>query len=291
MIQNHKLVGGVPVIQYIDSPNRGGALVPEVLVLHYTVVWPADAAIRAFKNPATRASAHLVLEVNGHFTQMVPFNRQAWHAGVSSWRGRERLNHWSLGIEIVNPGPVFPNGAKVKDVNGRDWGGAYAPRPADPALWPKSCPPSWKHWALYPETQLVALEQVCRSLVAHYGLREIVAHSDVAPGRKFDPGPVFPMERIRAAAFRKDSQPLAPAIDPATLPQLSKGPKSPATAHHVALAQQRLNAHGATPPLVDDGWFGEKTRLATVDFQKRMGVGGEPGVIGPLTWPLLLADP
>ena len=286
IIQNHRLEGA----PFIESPNRGGTLAPEVLVLHYTVSWPVDAVVRAFKNSLTRASAHLVLDFNGTFTQMVPFNRQAWHAGVSSWRGRERLNHWSLGIEIVNPGPVFPDGTKVKDVNGRAWTGSYAPRPADPALWPKSCPPSWKHWALYPEAQLVTLEEVCRLLVAQYGLREIVAHSDVAPGRKFDPGPVFPMERIRAAAFRKDS-PLAPAIDPATLPQLSKGPKSAATAHHVALAQQRLNAHGATPPLDDDGWFGEKTRLATLDFQKRMGVGGETGAIGPLTWSLLLADP
>jgi N-acetylmuramoyl-L-alanine amidase len=286
VIQNHRLIG----VPFIESPNCGGALSPEVLVLHYTVSWPASAVIAGFRRPASRASAHLVLDLDGQFTQMVPFHRQAWHAGVSEWRGRQKLNHWSLGIEIVNPGPVFPGESVTIDDNKRTWKGGFKPGPTDPALLPKGCPKHWKHWATYDASQIQALESVCRELVVEYGLKEIVGHSDVSPGRKFDPGPIFPMERIRTAAFRRDSIPIAPPIDPKNLPTLRKGPKLASTVPHVSLAQERLNVHGADPKLLVDGDFGGKTQNAVVDFQKRRGIDDD-GVIGKQSWPLLLADP
>lgn len=290
-IVSHRLVAA----PFFESPNCGsGVLKPEILVLHYTVSWPASAVVRAFKSPATRASAHLVLDLDGTWTQMVAFNRQAWHAGESEWEGRPKLNTWSLGIEIVNPGPVFPGETVALDVNKRVWKGAH--KLADPARLPPKCPPGWKHWATYTVEQISALESVCRLLVQEYGLRSIVGHSDIAPGRKFDPGPMLPIERIREHAFAKsDTEPspapasLAPTIDPSNLPTLATGPFDTATEQYVELLQTRLNATGTVPPLVVDGHFGWKTYEAVRIFQRgRLLV--IDGKVGPKTWRELLRE-
>jgi N-acetylmuramoyl-L-alanine amidase len=291
-IVSHRLVAA----PFFESPNCGsGPLKPEILVLHYTVSWPASAVVRAFKSPATRASAHLVLDLNGTWTQMVAFNRQAWHAGESEWEGRPKLNTWSLGIEIVNPGPVFPGETVTLDVNKRVWKGAY--KLADPARLPPQCPPSWKYWATYTVEQLAALETVCRLLVQEYGLRAIVGHSDIAPGRKFDPGPMLPIDRLREHAFAKsDTEPsppptmtIAPPVDPSRLPVLSAGPVDPDTVPHVELLQQRLNQTGTVPPLLVDGHFWTKTDEALRSFQRSRFLKVD-GVVGPLTWRELLRE-
>lgn len=291
-IVNHRLVAA----PFFESPNCGsGALRPELLVLHYTVSWPAAAVVRAFKSPATRASAHLVLDLDGTWTQMAAFNRQAWHAGESSWEGRPKLNTWSIGIEIVNPGPVFPGETVTLDVNKRVWKGGH--KLADPARLPPQCPPSWKHWATYTVEQISALESVCRLLVQEYGLRAIVAHSDIAPGRKFDPGPMLPIERIREHAFAiSDTEPspaptmtIAPPVNPEALPSLASGPFDPETAPYVELLQTRLNQTGTTPPLLVDGHFGWKTYEAVRLFQRGrlLRIDGE---VGSQTWRELLRE-
>lgn len=283
-IKNHRLIG----VPFFESPNCGGPLTPEILILHYTVSWPASAVVKAFKRPASKASAHLVLDLDGFWTQMVPFHRQAWHAGVSEWRGRPELNKWSIGIEIVNPGPVFPGDKDTRDVNGRVWSGGA--KLAVPELLPMSCPATWKYWAPYTVAQISSLERVCLALVQEYNLKEIVRHSDVAPGRKFDPGPLLPMDRIRAAAFNGAPPAAPPAIDPKTLPTLRKAPFDTKLAPSVELAQKRLNAHGASPPLLPDGHFWTKTHDAAKAFQERARIISD-GVIGQKTWSLLLASP
>lgn len=200
VIENHRLVGA----SFVESQDVGALIQPDVIVLHYTVLHPLDAVIRAFRSPDIDASAHLVLDTDGTWTQMVPFDRAAWHAGKSSWRGMPGLNNWSIGIEIVNPGPVFVDGESVRDVNDRPWDGPFVECPVPPGY-----PAKWTHWALYTEEQLRALEDVCRALVRRYHLREILGHSDVSPGRKFDPGPALPIQRIRNFAFAEDPVPIA----------------------------------------------------------------------------------
>jgi N-acetylmuramoyl-L-alanine amidase len=292
----HRLVAA----PFFESPNCGnGPLKPELLVLHYTVSWPATAVVRAFKSPATRASAHLVLDLDGTWTQMVAFNRQAWHAGESSWEGRAKLNTWSIGIEIVNPGPVFPrvssSGEVVQDVNERVWTGGY--KLADPGRLPPKCPPGWKHWATYTVEQVAALESVCRLLVQEYGLRAIIGHSDIAPGRKFDPGPMLPIERIREHAFAKsDTEPspppvmtTSPPLDPEQLPVLQAGPRADATSPYVEFLQTRLNETGTIPPLLVDGHFWTKTDEAVRLFQRSRFLKVD-GVVGGRTWRELLRE-
>jgi N-acetylmuramoyl-L-alanine amidase len=290
-IVNHRLVG----IPFVESPNCGGPLKPELLVLHYTVSWPGSAVIAAFRKPALRASAHLVLDLDGSWTQMVSFNRQAWHAGESEWEGRPKLNTWSLGIEIVNPGPVFPGETVTIDYNRRTWKGGH--KLADPARLPPKCPPTWKHWATYTAEQIAALESVCRLLATEYKLRAIVAHSDIAPGRKFDPGPMLPIEQIREHALAVSDTspspppraPIAPPLDPSRLPVLSVGPFDPETAPYVEVLQSRLNETGTVPPLGVDGHFGPKTHDAVRMFKRSRAL--EAGaIVDSLTWRELLRE-
>ncbi len=194
-IENHRIAG----VPFVESRSRGGELDPEAVVLHYTATQTAESAIRTLTDRNSSVSAHLVIDRDGTVTQLVPFDRVAWHAGESSWRGRSGLNAWSIGIELVNPGPVFREGDRVRDVYGQTWLGEHAEFPVLPGF-----PAQWKRWALYTGEQLRALEDVCRALVRAYALPLIVGHSDVSPRRKFDPGPALPIGRIREYAFSPD---------------------------------------------------------------------------------------
>ena len=89
------------------SPNceprpEGGAV--DVLVLHYTGMETAEAALARLRDPEAKVSAHYFVDEDGKITPLVPENLRAWHAGVSFWRGEPNVNDRSIGIEIVNPG-------------------------------------------------------------------------------------------------------------------------------------------------------------------------------------------
>jgi N-acetylmuramoyl-L-alanine amidase len=104
-ILNHRLP-----VPFKDSPNHGGFLTaPSLIVIHYTGGRSFQNAVSALCNPHPpegqgRRSAHLVIDVSGKLSQLVPFNREAWHAGESTWKGKEHCNKFSIGIELVNPG-------------------------------------------------------------------------------------------------------------------------------------------------------------------------------------------
>lgn len=284
MIVGHRLT----TAPFVATTNMGGALRPSLLVIHYTVSYPASAVIAGFARETSKASAHLVLDLDGTFTQMVPFDRQAWHAGKSEWRGLSGCNAFSIGIECVNPGPVFRNADGWEDVNKRTWLG-----PVEHHEPPPKFPKNWTHWAAYTEAQLVSLETVCRELCREYAIGEIVGHSDISPGRKYDPGCAFPMHRIRYAAGLGDtptrpyhSPPLAPALDPASLPVLELTlPRT--TGPAVTLLQERLRYHAR--PVKVDGVFGPMVTAAVYDFQKGRGLVADSKV-GARTWALLLQD-
>jgi AmpD protein len=106
-----------------------------------------------------RVSAHLLIERDGAPTQFVPFNRRAWHAGVSEFEGRPRCNDFSIGIEL----------------EGTD---------SEPFV----------------DAQYAALNTALAALIAAYPIRAVRGHSDVAPGRKTDPGPFFDWARLTLPA-------------------------------------------------------------------------------------------
>ncbi|MGL4438255.1 MAG: N-acetylmuramoyl-L-alanine amidase, partial [Bosea sp. (in: a-proteobacteria)] len=110
-VNNHRLREDGVDVSFVLSPNGGAALTPTYLIMHYTAGMTAAGAINWFKNPEAEASAHLVIDRDGKITQMMPFNKVAWHAGISSWQGLTGFNRHSIGIEIVNAGKLNRNGA------------------------------------------------------------------------------------------------------------------------------------------------------------------------------------
>lgn len=140
------------------------------LVLHYTATDDAE-SLRLLTQG--NVSAHYLVSTHPNnvdgkpvVLQLVPEEQRAWHAGVSHWQGRDSLNDTSIGIEIVNPG-------FTEKMLGRTW---YA----------------------YNESQIELIEQLTRDIVQRYDIdpTDIVAHSDIAPLRKSDPGPLFPWKRL-----------------------------------------------------------------------------------------------
>lgn len=175
------------------------------VVMHYTA-GGSGAASRDYmlKSPTQKqkllgagrkiyASAHVIVDRDGSVWQIVPFNRKARHAGRSSWKGLQSLNRCSIGIEIANYGWLDPQGD-----------GSYkrpdTPRFAaeDVVVAPMPSGTREMGWENYTESQLEAVAQVTRALVYAYpSISEVLGHQEIAPGRKFDPGPAFPMQCFR----------------------------------------------------------------------------------------------
>lgn len=132
-----------------------------MLVLHYTGMETAAAALDRLCDPAAEVSAHYLIDEDGAVYCLVPEDRRAWHAGVSCWRGGRDVNDRSIGIELVNPGHEF----------------GYRP---------------------FPETQMAALRGLARTILKRHPIppRNVVGHSDVAPARKQDPGELFDWQRL-----------------------------------------------------------------------------------------------
>jgi N-acetylmuramoyl-L-alanine amidase len=158
---------GLSLPKEILSPNcdaRPDGAAVDVLVIHYTGMQSAEAALARLTDPASQVSAHYLIDEDGSVIRLVPEEKRAWHAGVSSWRGRAGVNATSIGIELVNPGHEFG-------------------------------------YRAFPEPQMAALEVLSREIVARHAIapRNIVGHSDVAPIRKCDPGELFDWPRLAAA--------------------------------------------------------------------------------------------
>jgi len=107
-VKDHFLYRDGKRVAYWPSPNRSGLLVPEIIVIHYTGDNNLNGALSWLCNPLSKVSAHLVIAKDGKVYQLVPFNVVAWHAGVSAYEGRSGVNKFSIGIENVGFGDVWP---------------------------------------------------------------------------------------------------------------------------------------------------------------------------------------
>jgi N-acetylmuramoyl-L-alanine amidase len=144
-----------------DARPQGAAV--EHLILHYTGMPSGAGALARLRDPAAKVSAHYLVEEDGRVFRLVPEDRRAWHAGVSHWRGAAGLNATSIGVEIVNPGHEH----------------GYRP---------------------FPALQMAAVCDLCLDILARHPIppRNVLAHSDVAPDRKEDPGELFDWEGLAA---------------------------------------------------------------------------------------------
>jgi N-acetylmuramoyl-L-alanine amidase len=145
------------------GPRRDGKRA-DAIILHYTGMETGEAAETWLCNPESEVSAHYLVHEDGRIVQMVREADRAWHAGLSSWQGETDMNSRSIGIEIVNPG----------------------------------------HFLGYPEfgdRQVEAVIELCRGISLRQAIvpERILAHSDIAPARKIDPGEKFPWDRLSAA--------------------------------------------------------------------------------------------
>lgn len=219
-VANHRLKqdNGEP-LPFRRSPNQSGAITPEYLIMHYTAGASAASAIDWLTNPAASASAHLVIARDGAITQLVPFNRKAWHAGRSRWAGRRGVNGFSIGIELDNFGVL----TRVGDGWQTAWG-----KPVDPAEVVEAQHKDGdrlRGWHAYSEPQLEAALAVGSLLARRYGLKDVLGHEDVAPLRKTDPGPAFPMQSFRSAVMGRDADE-PPLFETATALNIRSGPGS-----------------------------------------------------------------
>ena len=176
---------------WLDTARRdelpGGSPMPvrRFLVIHFTSGASAQSSVDYWRTPQAKgACAHLVIDRDGTLIQCRPFNRTCGHAGQSAWHGHTGLNACAIGIELANAGD---NAALF-----RRWSTALVKA-------------RHKHggpltdWEAYPEPQITACITAARLLVARYHLDDLVGHDDIAPDRKNDPGPAFPMQRVREA--------------------------------------------------------------------------------------------
>ena len=201
----HRLMIGDQLSPWRATPNLGGTMRPEIIVLHETAGrLDANSAIAWLCNPAAKASAHLVVDRDGRMTQLAAFNRIAWHAGVSEYRARKGVNAFSIGIELVGPGKLTHIAAgRASAWFGEQYSqGEHRIQPAKTA----EHGPGW--WMPFTDAQLDATTAICRALVEAYGLKDITTHWAISPRRKVDPNPLFPLQRCREAAFGKDAPPM-----------------------------------------------------------------------------------
>jgi len=148
----------------IPSPNfgeRNQGRLPDMILLHYTGMPDVEGAIAQLCTAGTDVSAHYIVLEDGRIVQCVPESKRAWHAGVASWAGEEDINSCSIGVEIVN--------------RGHDWG-----------------------YPDFPLRQIAAVIALCRGIMLrrHVPSHRVLAHSDVAPHRKKDPGEKFPWHSL-----------------------------------------------------------------------------------------------
>jgi len=211
------------VIASANYGERNKDRQPDMILLHYTGMPDVQGAIAQLCTPGTDVSAHYVVLEDGRLVQCVPEAKRAWHAGVSSWAGEDDINSCSIGIEIVN--------------RGHDWG-----------------------YPEFPRRQIAAVIALCRGIVLRRNIPpyRVLAHSDVAPARKRDPGEKFPWHSLANSGVGHWVQP-APIVR-------SGGLKLGAISEEVRDLQQALARYGYGMPVT--GKYDTATMEVITAFQR-----------------------
>lgn len=159
------------------GPRRHG-LTPDMVVLHYTGMETAQAAIDRLCDPVAEVSAHYVIDETGRVTQLVDEADRAWHAGAGQWGWVEDVNSHSIGFELANRGPE-----------------SQTPQ--------------------FPAAQIAALKQVLGDVLQRHRIppERVIGHSDLAPGRKIDPGPYFNWQDLAQSGLSIWADPAQCAAD------------------------------------------------------------------------------
>ena len=208
------------------SPNFGprrDTLRPDMIVLHYTGMASGAGAEAWLCDPSSEVSSHYLVHEDGRVVQMVRESDRAWHAGKSSWLGRTDINSCSVGIEVVNPGHTLG-------------------------------------YRAFPRRQIGAVIELCAGIAGRHSIPapRVLAHSDVAPGRKVDPGEKFPWKALFAAGVGH-LVPAAPIKAGAALKAGDAGPD-------VEALQSMLALYGYGVEI--SGIFDQTTATVVAAFQR-----------------------
>ncbi len=185
-------IKGAKYVQALKHGNKFRTGYPDAIVIHFTAGPNGAATVNYFKGKYAKASAHVVVDTDGSITQMVPFDTVAWHAGRSSFKGRNGYNFFSIGIEIVNEGWLKKSG----NVYRGHYGATYK---AEEIVEGEHRNPKYhylKYWHEYTEAQILAVKELCIALIETYDVKLIVGHEEITIG-KSDPGPAFPLDKLR----------------------------------------------------------------------------------------------
>lgn len=212
------------VSSVVPSPNHDARTSRiDILLLHYTGMATEEEALARLTDKEAKVSSHYFVHEDGRVIQLVPEARRAWHAGASSWKGATDINSRSIGIEVANPGHEFGH---------RD----------------------------FPEAQIEAVIALCRNILARRTIRgeRVLAHSDVAPARKEDPGEKFPWGQLAAAGIGSWVVP-APIVGGRTLSANDRGTE-------VDQLQKQLARYGYDVKVT--GFYDDNTRSVVTAFQR-----------------------
>jgi N-acetylmuramoyl-L-alanine amidase len=225
------------------SPNRdarGRSI--DMIILHYTGMESTEAALKRLCETEARVSSHYVIMEDGEIIQLVPEAERAWHAGISSWEGESDINARSIGVEIANPG---------HDLGYPD----------------------------FPDAQVEAVIALCRDVIKRRRIpvARVLAHSDVAPARKPDPGEKFPWSRLAAAGIGIWVEPTA--IVPG--PELDPGDHS----EIVSRLQSEFREFGYG--LSATGTYDQATREVVIAFQRHFRPARVDGIVDYSTYETL----
>ena len=229
------------VFDVVASPNHGeraAGRLPDMIVLHYTGMQDAQEALLRLCSEGSGVSSHYVVMEDGRIVQCVPESRRAWHAGESYWAGETDINSCSIGIEIINAGHEFG-------------------------------------YPDFPKRQVAATIALCRGIVLRRGIppQRVLAHSDVAPSRKMDPGEKFPWAALHRSRVGHWAEPVP--ILPG--PDFSLGDHG----EIIELFQQQLFAYGYFVPV--HGHFDVATQDAVMAFQRHFRTEQVDGVMDSST--------
>lgn len=215
------------------EPRRYG-LRPDLLLLHYTGMHSVDKAIDWLSRPESRVSCHYVIAVDGRITQMVSEELRAWHAGISCWAGETDINSCSIGLEIHNPG---------HDLGYPD----------------------------FPAAQMHRVRDLCRDIVERWRIvpERVLAHSDVAHGRKIDPGEKFDWRFLAEAGVGRWVEPC---------PLTADDPSACETVADIAAAQHLLASYGYAIRRTD-GAADAETRSIVRAFQRHFRPARVDGIV------------
>ena len=227
------------VMSVVPSPNhdaRGAR--SDILLMHYTGMQTAEEAVARLTDPGVKVSCHYFVYEDGRIDQLVPEARRAWHAGACSWKGAIDINARSIGIEVAHPGHEYGY---------RD----------------------------FPDAQIDALIALCRDIIARHHIRRerVLAHSDVAPARKKDPGEKFPWARLAQAGIGLWVEP-APIAEGRTFSANDKGAE-------VEKLQKQLARFGYDLKIT--GRYDDNTRSVVTAFQRHFRPARVDGLADPST--------